>query len=33
MKIGIDFGYTIYTAERQLDQSNQVNDLNIIHLR
>lgn len=33
MKIRIDLGYTIYTVEWQLDQSNQVNELNIIHLK
>lgn len=33
MKIRIDLGYTIYTVALQLDPSNQVNELNIIHLK
>lgn len=32
MKI-IRLGYTVYTVALQLDQSNQVNELNIIHLK
>lgn len=33
MKIRIDLGYTIYTVALQLEQSNRVNELNIIHLK
>lgn len=32
MKI-IRLGYTVYTVALQPDQSNQVNELNIIHLK
>lgn len=32
MKI-IRLGYTVYTVALQQDQSNQVNELNIIHLK